>query len=120
MATENDRINLAMVGPRGAHEHDYGPVEHAFLTGEPHRKCRVDGCAFISLDLYPERDGDPYWVVKGLDKVYDAFGHGQVFDARDDAVAYARAARGVVVEYEHADAIGSTVVADYRDLDREA
>ncbi len=33
------------------HQCVYGPVEHARLTGNPHRKCTVDGCKNITLDL---------------------------------------------------------------------
>lgn len=36
------------------HEHVWGPIEHAHFTGEPHRKCQVEGCRFISLDLDEE------------------------------------------------------------------
>lgn len=38
------------------HEHVWGPVEYARLTGNPHRKCQVDGCRFVSLDLDAEDD----------------------------------------------------------------
>ena len=33
------------------HEHTWGPVEYARLTGNPHRKCQVVGCWMVSLDL---------------------------------------------------------------------
>ncbi len=33
------------------HEHVYGPVEHARITGNPHRKCQHPGCRQVSLDL---------------------------------------------------------------------
>lgn len=36
------------------HDHQWGPVEHAFFTGNPHRKCKVDGCRFVSLDLHDD------------------------------------------------------------------
>lgn len=36
------------------HEHDWGPIEHARFTGEPHRKCQVEGCRWISLDFDDE------------------------------------------------------------------
>ena len=26
------------------HEHDFGPMEIAPMTGNPHRKCQVEGC----------------------------------------------------------------------------
>lgn len=31
------------------HVHQWGPIEHARLTGNPHRKCT--GCDVITLDL---------------------------------------------------------------------
>jgi len=37
-----------------AHEHQWGPVEIARMTGNPHRKCT--GCRFISLDIDDEED----------------------------------------------------------------
>lgn len=36
------------------HEHEWGPVEHARFTGNPHRKCT--GCDEITLDLNDEED----------------------------------------------------------------
>jgi hypothetical protein len=39
------------------HEHEWGPVEHGWFTGEPHRKCQVEGCRMVSLDLDDE-EGD--------------------------------------------------------------
>jgi len=36
------------------HQHVWGPVEHARLTGNPHRKCQ--GCRFVSLDLDDDDD----------------------------------------------------------------
>ncbi len=38
------------------HEHVYGPVELSRFTGNPHRKCTVPGCKFITLDLTDEDD----------------------------------------------------------------
>lgn len=46
-----------MLGPQGEHEHKWGPVEWANLTGNPHRKCQVEGCRFVSLDLSDD-DGE--------------------------------------------------------------
>ncbi len=51
----------------GEYEHDWGPVEHARLTGNPHRKCQIGGCRVINLDLDDEDDdeyydGDQYWL----------------------------------------------------------
>lgn len=36
------------------HKHEWGPIEHARFTGEPHRKCV---CGFVSLDL-DDDDGE--------------------------------------------------------------
>lgn len=36
------------------HEHQWGPVERAHMTGNPHRKCQVPGCKQITLDLEDE------------------------------------------------------------------
>jgi hypothetical protein len=33
------------------HDHEWGPIEHAHFTGNPHRKCQVIGCRSITLDL---------------------------------------------------------------------
>jgi hypothetical protein len=33
------------------HEHEWGPMEHARFTGNPHRKCQIEGCRFVSLDF---------------------------------------------------------------------
>jgi Domain of unknown function (DUF3560)/Family of unknown function (DUF6381) len=35
--------------------HEWGPVELAWMTGNPHRKCQRDGCRWVTLDL---DDGD--------------------------------------------------------------
>ena len=35
-------------------DHDWGPVEKARLTGNPHRKCRRSGCEEITLNLDDE------------------------------------------------------------------
>lgn len=35
------------------HEHEWGPVEYAHITGNPHRKC---ACGFVSLDLTDDDD----------------------------------------------------------------
>lgn len=43
-------------GPEGEHEHIWGPVEVSRFAGNPHRKCQVDGCRFVSLDLEDEED----------------------------------------------------------------
>lgn len=43
------------------HEHQWGPVEHAHMTGNPHRKCQVEGCGFVSLDLHD--DELTHWTV---------------------------------------------------------
>lgn len=40
------------------HEHEWGPVELSWITKNPHRKCQVDGCKFITLDLTDEEDED--------------------------------------------------------------
>jgi len=31
--------------------HEWGEVEYARFTGNPHRKCKVYGCSAITLDL---------------------------------------------------------------------
>lgn len=49
----------------GDHEHVFGPVEEARMTGNPHRKCQVPGCNVIDMDLEDddgeaeEGDADP-------------------------------------------------------------
>lgn len=58
MIANNRRINAEMMGPAGEHDHVWGPVEHAFMTGNPHRKCTVEGCRHITLDLHDD-DFDP-------------------------------------------------------------
>lgn len=55
---ENRRISAEMLGPSGEHDHSWGPVEHAFFTGNPHRKCTVEGCRHITLDLSDDEDED--------------------------------------------------------------
>jgi allantoicase len=41
------------------HEHVWGPVvDTAVFTGNPHRKCQVEDCRFITLDLTDEDDND--------------------------------------------------------------
>ena len=39
------------------HVHEWGEVEKAWLTGNPHRKCQVEGCKAITLDLSDEEEG---------------------------------------------------------------
>lgn len=46
------------------HDHVYGPVELSRYTGNPHRKCQVDGCSFISLDL-EDGEGECLYVENG-------------------------------------------------------
>jgi hypothetical protein len=36
---------------RKEHEHIWGEVEESRMTGTPHRKCQVEGCKVVSLDL---------------------------------------------------------------------
>ena len=43
------------------HDHIWGPVEHARITGNPHLKCQVLGCRDISLDL----EGAMHWPQLG-------------------------------------------------------
>ena len=40
------------------HVHDWGEVEFALLTGNPHRKCQHEGCKAITLDLCDEEEGE--------------------------------------------------------------
>lgn len=42
----------------GDEEHQWGPVERAFITGNPHRKCQFPGCKMITLDLSDDDDDD--------------------------------------------------------------
>lgn len=42
---------LWLYGEEGEHEHKWGVVEIAPMTGNPHRRCEVLGCRFITLDL---------------------------------------------------------------------
>ena len=39
----------AFADVRREHVHNWGPIEHARLTGNPHRKCT--GCSMVTLDL---------------------------------------------------------------------
>lgn len=41
------------------HEHQWGPVELAHFTGNPHRKCQV--CWWVTLDLHDDELTD--WTV---------------------------------------------------------
>ena len=43
--------NRDAYGPAGEHDHAYGPVTAARLTGNPHRRCTVAGCRWVTLDL---------------------------------------------------------------------
>ena len=36
----------------GNHDHVWGKVERAWLTGTPNRPCTIEGCGYISLDLH--------------------------------------------------------------------
>jgi len=38
------------------HEHSWGPVTLARLTGNPHRRCEDPECDFITLDLTDDED----------------------------------------------------------------
>jgi hypothetical protein len=44
------------------HEHEWGEVEQAIFTGNPHRKCKVYGCNQITLDIddYDPEEDDWY------------------------------------------------------------
>jgi hypothetical protein len=33
------------------HRHQWGPVEKAWMTGNPHRKCLAEGCKIIDMDF---------------------------------------------------------------------
>jgi hypothetical protein len=39
------------IPPDGAHVCEFGSMEIARFTGNPHRKCQVDGCRIVSLDF---------------------------------------------------------------------
>lgn len=55
--SENARINAELMGPAGDHDHVWEQtVRHALLTGNPHRKCTVGGCRFVTLDLSDDED----------------------------------------------------------------
>jgi hypothetical protein len=38
------------------HKHIWGPVETARMTGNPHRKCTVEDCREVTLDLSDDED----------------------------------------------------------------
>lgn len=40
------------------HEHEWGPMELSRFGGEPHKKCQVAFCNFISLDFDDMEDDD--------------------------------------------------------------
>lgn len=42
----------------GEHECVWGPIQHAHMTGNPHRKCKALGCNNITLDLYDDEELD--------------------------------------------------------------
>lgn len=42
------------------HEHVWGEIHLAHFTGNPHRKCIVEGCHFITLDLKDDDDEQEY------------------------------------------------------------
>lgn len=44
----------------GDHDHVWGAVKTALMTGNPHRRCTVEGCGFITLDLSDECDCGDY------------------------------------------------------------
>lgn len=51
-------VSDAMYGETGEHDHVWGPIEHAHFTGNPHRKCQVSDCRWITLDPYDDDGGD--------------------------------------------------------------
>ena len=40
------------------HDHEWGQIEYAHFTGNPHRKCQIEGCHYVSLDLYDDIEED--------------------------------------------------------------
>ncbi len=52
-----------------ASEHVWGDVEIARFTGNPYRRCKVDGCNFISLDLDEEEEYEPSDEEKFQDRI---------------------------------------------------
>lgn len=67
--------NKAAFGPSGEHEHKWGPVAHAAFTGNPHRKCTVSGCTWITLDLRDDDDpseGACEMHIEAIDAALDA------------------------------------------------
>ena len=47
------RVRLAFEA-HPAVPHEWGEIEYAHFTGNPHRKCQIEGCRFVSLDLHEE------------------------------------------------------------------
>lgn len=45
-------------GDDGGHEHEWGPVQRSLLSGNPHRKCQVPYCRFITLDLADDDEAE--------------------------------------------------------------
>lgn len=49
--SSNAAINKAAFGPAGEHEHVWEPTfREARFTGNPHRRCTIPGCTWITLD----------------------------------------------------------------------
>lgn len=63
------------------HEHKWGPVEIAWITGNPHRKCQISGCHFITLDLHDDELTNwtvDYEIRSSIDAGAAVVHHGQV------------------------------------------
>lgn len=46
------------------HECQWGPIEHAFFTGNPHRKCKL--CGIVSLDLEDDDEDDDTSIFEDI------------------------------------------------------
>lgn len=53
-----DLIARNMMEDAIEHEHKWGEVERATFTGNPHRKCQIEDCRVITLDLSDEEDDE--------------------------------------------------------------
>jgi hypothetical protein len=45
---------MSYLGDVEEHEHEWGEMELSRWGGEPHRKCQVPFCKFISIDFEEE------------------------------------------------------------------
>lgn len=108
MTEHTDRINREMLGPIGPHAHAWGDVDIAPMTGNPHRKCTVEGCRFVSLDLSDDECCESGYLIEQTYGETDPTDPRAVFVQRCDecefydsdlsaAKAYASGFRGRIV-----------------------